>query len=640
MQKRMRIVVLFVMLVGMLVVSASPVASQVGPDALKNCKELAFSTEEDFVTNGLEPSDGNPIISDGDLLGIIHSASGAPTCAVCARNADLVGRFDVGVDLGLDAVDVINVDTYLVAFSTELDSPNQGQFYAGDLLVTNGAIIPNVALTHLWQLSYDIGLDGVHFVGDIEAIEAFLGAAAQISREGWLEAPSRLSSMLKEAGIDLWFSTEGTLGPVDKPLFLDGDLLSAGTGTIVAGNDVLLPPAVPAGIPVRGVDFGLDAVTSDRSSERQEIHFSTEILYDGELSFTDGDVLQMGNGVVARNYELLQCFQPRAKELGLDALSVYVPPTPPCISRITDIGGVDVGDIDPSHGMVYPLTLAMIDAPLPFGGQIDFKGDICDDVDAFRVVYRKAGSADPWESMKVLATKNWRVKVDAFIPAWPDCLGKVNWASDGNGWYDGSDYRHLSEAALGGCNPDLSLTVWESASAVAGKDELYEVVLETQTAMGVVSDTMRLVQLDNTWPTVELEKTWGDCKLYSDKDMPLTVTARISDTHFYEYQLQLTGDSYGWENYTPVAFYDDPTDNVIATGTDNWDLFVPLHDVNVFDLVTSPEEPVKCGYTVMLTAWDRTVSCGFTYPSNWISRCVGCRHTADAWSFDYDPALP
>jgi hypothetical protein len=42
----------------------------------------------------------------------------------------------------------------------------------------------------------------------------------------------------------------------------------------------------------------------------------------------------------------------------------------------------------------------------------------------------------------------------------------------------------------------------------------------------------------------------------------------------------------------------------------------------------------------MLTAWDRTVSCGFTYPSNWISRCVGCRHTSDAWSFDYDPALP
>ena len=43
----------------------------------------------------------------------------------------------------------------------------------------------------------------------------------------------------------------------------------------------MYPP--PAGIPERGVDFGLDAVTKGESTE-----FSTEILYEGELSFTDG----------------------------------------------------------------------------------------------------------------------------------------------------------------------------------------------------------------------------------------------------------------------------------------------------------------------------------------------------------------
>lgn len=31
-------------------------------------ERIFFSTEEDFVAQGPEPSDGNPIISDGDLL--------------------------------------------------------------------------------------------------------------------------------------------------------------------------------------------------------------------------------------------------------------------------------------------------------------------------------------------------------------------------------------------------------------------------------------------------------------------------------------------------------------------------------------------------------------------------------------------
>ena len=30
------------------------------------CQDLAFSTEEDFVTRGPEPPDGNPVISDGE----------------------------------------------------------------------------------------------------------------------------------------------------------------------------------------------------------------------------------------------------------------------------------------------------------------------------------------------------------------------------------------------------------------------------------------------------------------------------------------------------------------------------------------------------------------------------------------------
>lgn len=77
---------------------------------------------------------------------------------------DLVGGFEINnADLGLDAADVVNASTSLVAFSTELDSPNAGQFTAGDLLATNGTIIPNIALTDPFTVGYDIGLDSVHF---------------------------------------------------------------------------------------------------------------------------------------------------------------------------------------------------------------------------------------------------------------------------------------------------------------------------------------------------------------------------------------------------------------------------------------------------------------------------------------------
>jgi len=282
------------------------------PDA---CLEFAFSTEEDFLTRGPEPPDGNLIISDGDLLG--------PNCVVCARNLDLVGDFDVANDLGLDAVDIIDVESYLVAFSTELDSPNAGQFTAGDLLATNGVIIPNVALTYFFGVDYDIGLDGLQFVGVPDNIIKFLDAVVtrQFTRDYWLANPNNLADMLTEFGIDIWFSIEGTWSPpTGAAPVLDGDLLSAGSGTVVAGNGILLPASVPAGIPTRGVDFGLDAVAGSRAGEKEQIVFSTEILYEDRVSFTDGDVIQWGNGVVLANEHLIQCFEPWALFLGLDAL--------------------------------------------------------------------------------------------------------------------------------------------------------------------------------------------------------------------------------------------------------------------------------------------------------------------------------
>ena len=623
MQKWNRVAVLVLALSMILLTMPGQVTSQVDTD-MKFCQELAFSTEEDFFTE-------NTVISDGDLLGIL---AGAPTvCGICARNADLVATFDVQADLGLDAADVIvtEAEPWPVAFSTELDSPNNVpgliQFTAGDLLVTNGVVIPNQALTAKWGVPYDIGLDAVHFVGEIPQILDFLNEASTIPRNEWLGNPELLPTMLFDHVLDIWYSTEGTYTAAEGG-FLDGDLLSVLSGLVMA-NDALLPPTVPAGIPSRGVDFGLDAVTADRVGTLRWVnHFSTEILFDGEPGFTDGDVLQAGGGVVVENYDLIGCFEPRVRELGLDALSVNLPDEPGCVSRITKIGGVDVEDIDLTDGMVVAGTLG-IAAPVPFGGKIDIQGTICDDVQEFRVVHRKAGSADPWQPMAVLPSAGWEVKVDAFLPPYPDCLGAQNWASDLNGWYNVSNYRHLSEASLGGCNPGLSLTVWESVG-----DDLHEVVLETMTASDTYSDTVRLVQLDNSAPIVQLEQLVGVCAPYSADDMPLTVTARISDTHFYRYQLKLMGDGYGTYPYAPVAFYDDPLDYVNQTGTVGWDIYQDLHEVTVMDLA---EDPVPCGYTVWLRAWDRTLSCDFTYHANLAERCLACRHEDDSWTFWWEP---
>jgi hypothetical protein len=277
--------------------------------------QIFFSTEEDFVTQGPEPADGNPIISDGDLL----ISSGA----VYMRNYELLKLFRVNYDLGLDAVDVIDVEKRIVAFSTELDHP-KGMFTAGDLLATNGAIIPNVALWAMFQIprKYDLGLDAVQFIGSPDAIVPFLKEVKKRSRNYWANNPQRLIDTLKQFGLDIWFSTEGTAPTVKNPMFLDGDLLSAVRGVIVAANSVLLPAGVPAGIPNRGVDFGLDAFACDRRGLTSMFVFSTEILYEGQPAFTDGDVIRSGNGVVIQHNDLIKLFKPKADFLGLDALSV------------------------------------------------------------------------------------------------------------------------------------------------------------------------------------------------------------------------------------------------------------------------------------------------------------------------------
>ncbi len=281
---------------------------------LPACKELGFSTEEDFYTDGPAPADGNRIISDGDLLGPAH--------AVCARNRELLAKWDIGVDLGLDAVDIVNVEPGLVAFSTELDDP-RGRFTAGDLLATNGGAIPNKVLLTKFQINRDMGLDGLQFIGTVAGITEFLNRAAVITRAQWLANPGLLFDLLGTFKVDIWISTESSQmqGAVGAPI-LDGDLLSVLNCTVVLHQADLLPLVVPAGLPARGVDCGLDSVATNRNGDLRTLRSSTEILYRKEPAFTDGDVLKLGDGVEIPNATLVSPFEPRAKFLGLDALHI------------------------------------------------------------------------------------------------------------------------------------------------------------------------------------------------------------------------------------------------------------------------------------------------------------------------------
>jgi hypothetical protein len=217
---------------------------------LEACDAGAFSTEEDFVMQRGEPFDGNPYISDGDLL--------STTGQVCARNADLLRVYDVRPDLGLDAVDIIDVRDRVVAFSTELDSP-LGNFGAGDVLFTTGGVIPNAALLFPFGVRHDVGLDEVKLMGDPERIRRFVEVVRGTPPDKLTDGG--LQQLLKELNVDLWFSIEGTAEGREGLLLTDGDILAA-SGVVVRRNSDLFVVSIPAGVPTRGVDMGIDAYTA------------------------------------------------------------------------------------------------------------------------------------------------------------------------------------------------------------------------------------------------------------------------------------------------------------------------------------------------------------------------------------------
>lgn len=572
MRKHMRIIALSAALAAVLLLPAGLVRGQVGEDQLVHCQGFAYSTEEDFITQAPEPIDGNPVISDGDLL--------SPDGHICARNTDLLGRFDVFAqdDLGLDAADVIDVDTYLVALSTELDSPNTGQFTAGDLLVTNGAIIANEALTYLFNVGYDVGLDAVHFVGTKADIIAFLTEIQQFDRSYWLDNASTLSQVLARREVDILFSTEGTHWPMEGKRFLDGDLLSARDGIVVAENGDLMPTGVPADIRDGGVDFGLDAATTNRAGDIARVLYSTEILFRGEPNFTDGDVMQqLGSGVVRTNEDLIKPLEPRADFVGLDALSIAIgAPLPECFAEITQVGGMSTGSINSdgyANGPSIDLTFEAHDSP--FGRSVKVMGLLpaCDACDRFKLEY------GAWSGPGfTVAPTTWHAITPTFnewvvVSPWLESL--VHREADGD-WYD----------IL--CNPKSGgLFIPWNTSGLNGK---YSLRLTIQDAGGIDHvSAPQVVMLDNIQP--EAEMTLDTVPVCGDITGGITVTGQITatDLHFHGYQLR----------YESSAANGTLLQRTYTSLSDTGDVNQPFN----WGTVGLP----KCGYRLILRAWDRTI---------------------------------
>lgn len=616
--------------------------------SLDNCRDGAFSTEEDFIMNaGKVPT----YVSDGDLL--------SPSGQVCMSNAELLRAFDVNVDLGLDAVHIIDFGEIagepIIAFSTELDSPS-GTFTAGDLLFTNGLVIPNAALVAKFGIEHNIGLDGLQFIGETDQIIDFI---RRLQASGQVDA-NQIQELLQALSIDIWFSTEGTFGSVEKPI-LDGDLLSV-TGTVIAFNSDLLAPSVPAGIPQRGVDYGLDAIAlpPDFGKEGSDILFSTEILHRGDPAFNDGDVLQRGSGVIFSNEALIAAFKPNADFLGLDAL--WVPSVPvggPLIESMCgdnhsvvdfDGGLVSYGDGGTYTGL-YTAN-SFLNAPNPGDPPRFACGDFAPvegslpptGLIRFRVAYRDNGTPTPavatgqairtqWflskAKWKYIPMAGWIKVCPTPNPANPSTYYLLE--TDSDGWMDAPKYIAAEDGTLTGCEHDLKLAVWNTNNAgipsyppgPANPDGHYILWLEWEDGSGFDHELVEHhLQLDNTAPSIaplpdglQVRLQDGTIVPMCQVDDPVTdaeleVWGQFEDEHYWNFNLTLKGGMGGVLSYTH-NYYDlddgpPGLKNTDDTGTkpDMSNVPVIVHLRNILMTELGKDKYVKCCYLLELTVRD------------------------------------
>lgn len=635
--------------------SGSTVEEPAAGPPISECATGAFSTEEDFIAHTEPlPYPGNAYVSDGDMLSLAGK--------VCMRNADLTTAWfggAVGPDLGLDALDILDIEKPIIAFSTEVDDPKL-RFTSGDLLFTPGWAIPNIALVKPFNINWDIGLDGVQFIGKIEYILNFVNGLSDYPRDKFLQDPGLLQTLLNQNKIDIWFTIEGTAAIGTHGQVLDGDLLSAATGTIIVSQAALLPANVPAGLPVRGVDFGLDGVMTPRDPDLalQALRFSTEILYNGETSFTDGDILLLGDGVVTTNSALIQSFHPAADFLGLDALSRgVVPPPPPNAPNIQKLCGAhrSVGEFDGGLSPIDGGGTGLYQGP--YGGSDNFNGPVNDpalhdprgqpcgsyvpvdgfvphdgSVDSFRVAYRPY--PDPYSSTGTYPGIRTKWKLSVWNGTY--CTtnnSQLSLETDADGWMDASDWfaAKAGDPPYQGCTNTLLMAVWDTNNNQLwgwnppNKDGHYILWLEWIDTAGTKhrEPVEHHLQLDNTWPSIApyphglqvyVNNPDGSrgtqilgCGSETSGATQFQIWGRFYDAYYSRFSVGITGGgppttsaSFGTYKWWMPSVSTINQRGTTPTGT-------TVHLRNVDFSTTLGTSFTRCCYDLNLTVWEATI---------------------------------
>ena len=595
---------------------------------LAKCTGLWFSTEEDFVATKQKIPDGQ-VVSDGDLLEFDFATGAA---RICARNQELLRRFDIQrFDHGLDALDRIDIDekTVIAAFSTELDSMHT-QFSEGDLLFTNGIIVPNAALLAKFGIprNFDMGLDAVEIEGSPQAQRELIAKLGGINRQQFLDNPDLLIDILNGTETDILFSTEGNAPDVQAPKLLDGDLLSAKNGTIARSNEDLLP-GLPAGIPSKGVDYGLDAYTPalDPITLKPMELFSIEIPAKS-ATFSEGDILTTGPNIFLRNADLLAAFGPLDNDMGLDALAATMSRTA-CLSRITTISDIDVISIDPGTGL-FGIGADPVDRP--FGRWIRVQGIVpnvnCPEYATHEFQVRVSVDGGPETPIQHPAGLGWKRNV------LPCIISNSPYSSDPSGWFALTDYWRFNE-----CPDDASLAFWNSLTAPGADVAVLRLAIRPLGGGPETFSAPVRIRLDNEAPTDMLAELYNlgaatpfgnQCKIeFGGADIVMDIKGRVRDEHFSNYNLYWTGgDEHFWQVIpTTVSRTYSSRPDLSDTGTEPpaaTDVMLGTLNLTAeYALATGGLPVIECGYSVRLQGIDRAHLGGFGPATNTFSLSGG-----------------
>ncbi len=610
------------------------------------CNGTVYSTEEDFVSEAGEKYDGNPIVSDGDLISVNRTTGDT---VVCARNAELIPRnfLEIPRALGLDAVDVILPEEGYIAFSTEL-SETFDLFSHGDIIFPVGIVIPHEVLITRFQLRGEHGLDGVHFVGEEGRIIEAIKLAGEFGVDELANNPNDYLNRLQALEVDIWFSIEGTTESPNAPSILDGDILSAVSGIKVLAQNQVLPTPIPAGIPDRGVDFGIDAVTGLRSVDRSEIRFSTEILYRAERDpFTDGDVLHVGGSVEVKHESLIAGLNPRADFLGLDALAFQPGEIPR--AHIDSLCGRDFSAADFNTDGLWRDNFAASppgdDPRRPCGRFIPIDGTLppnlatdTGDMTRFRVTFQSLSNP-----LSGNIDTTWQLRVPVLsITGWTCQWSSTLTLATSSGWMDA---RNFYDALIGnpsgitgnggsfGCaNPHLHLAVWNTkALDDARENDLMRVRLEWETSGSTTTFASQnhFIQLDNVAPagdlsptpapmTVEVRLMDGTTVVQNCGEAPTSesqfqIWAEFKDLHYGQYTLQVQGgDPWGVHSFASdtgnaAHEYFEPLDDPFGVIDDQGTTGSGLVHIRNIDMTELGARFTRCCYSLNLFVHDSAI---------------------------------